>query len=214
IVELCEELHPADLADLAATLEPELAERLLEVLPVDNGARLLEHLDEAHRAGLFANLAADNLEKAAALGNEMAADDRADLFADLDDEIRDRLLGAMDAAESRDLRQLMTHPEGSAGALMTTDFVALPADATAAQAIELVRANAEQMESIYHAYAVDENGTLLGVVSLRDLVTAPARRPIAEVMNPNLVSVVVDDDQEDVARLIAKYDLLALPVVD
>ena len=97
---------------------------------------------------------------------------------------------------------------------LTTDFVALPADATAAQAIDLVRKNAAEMETIYQAYAVDTHGTLLGAVSLRDLVTSPVDRLVDEIMNPFIVSVDVEADQEDVARLIAKYDLLALPVVD
>src|SRR5690606_31839821 len=149
-----------------------------------------------------------------ALAEEMAADDRADLYADLGEDLRAELLGAMDAEESRDVRQLLTYPEGSAGALMTTDFVALPIGATSAQAIELVRRDAEHMETIDYAYAVDEPGSLLGVVSLRDRVTSPAARPIAEIMDPNLVSVSVEDDQEEVARLFAKYDLLAVPVVD
>jgi magnesium transporter len=214
LLELCDELHPADLADLAAALEPGLARKLLDALPVETGARLLEHLDEARRAVIFADLAEERPDKATALTDEMAADDRADLYGDLGEELRTQLLGSMDAEESRDIRQLLSYAESTAGALMTTDFVALPADATAAGAIEIVRATAERMESSYHAYAVDEHGTLLGVISLRDLVTSPAARPIAEIMNPNLVSVGVDEDQEDVARLIAKYDLLALPVVD
>src|SRR5689334_10130233 len=82
LIELTEELHPADLADLAGALEPALAQRLLEVLPVEIGARLLEHLDEDRRAVLFANLAASERDKAAAITDEMAADERADLYAD------------------------------------------------------------------------------------------------------------------------------------
>jgi magnesium transporter len=214
LLDLTDELHPADLADLAGALEPELAQRLLQVLPVDVGARMLEHLDEERRALLFANLAVTEIDKATALTDEMAADDRADLMADLGEELRAELLGKMDEEESRDIRQLLSYPERSAGALMTTEFVALPAEATCAEAIEIVRTTAEEMETVYHAYAVDQHGTLLGVVSLRDLVVSPARRAIADVMNPNLVSIGVEDDQEEVARLIAKYDLLALPVVD
>jgi magnesium transporter len=97
---------------------------------------------------------------------------------------------------------------------MTTDFVALPAGATAAEAIDIVRNAASHTETIYYAYAVDPNGTLLGAVSLRDLVTSPAGRTISEIMTPDIVSVTADADQEEAARLIAKYDLLALPVVD
>ncbi len=214
LVELTEELHPADLADLASALSPDQAQKLLSVLPVEFGARLLEHLDEERRSQLFATLAVKELDKAAALTDEMAADDRADLYATLGEELRTELLDAIDEDESRDIRQLLSYPEDSAGSLMTTEFLALPANVTVQQAIEHIRETAADKETIYQAYAVDQNGTLLGVVSLRDLVVSPAKRTVAEIMNPNIVSVPVEDDQEEVARVIAKYDLLALPVVD
>lgn len=212
--ELTEEMHPADLADLAAELEPELAQKLLQVLPLEISARLLENCDEATRVELFGALALNALGDAISITDEMAADDRADLYAQLPEDMRSQLLEAIDDEESHDIRQLLAYPEESAGALMTTDFVALPAATTTAQAIEEVRRIAEEMETIYQAYAVDPHGTLLGVVSLRDLVTSPADRSLDEIMNPNVVAIDADADQEEVARLIAKYDLLALPVVD
>ena len=214
LVGLTEELHPADLADLAAALAPELAQRLLTVLPVDDAARLLENLDEERRSSLFANLATKELDKAAAITDEMAADDRADLYATLGEQLRTELLEAIDEDESRDIRQLLSYPEDSAGALMTTDFLALPAHVTTQEAINLIRQTAADKETIYQAYAVDQNHTLLGVVSLRDLVVSPADRTLTQIMNPNIVSAPVEADQEEVARIIAKYDLLALPIVD
>lgn len=214
LLALTEELHPADLADLATALAPELAQKLLGVLPIEISARLLESCEEEERSALFATLAAHAIDTAAAITDEMAPDDRADLYASLDDELRSKLLASLDEEESRDIRQLLSYPEDSAGALLTTDFVALPADETAAGSIELVRKTATEMETIYQAYAVDPHGTLLGAVSLRDLVTSPADQKIDEIMNPNIVTVPVEADQEEVARLIAKYDLLALPVVD
>ena len=214
LVGLTEELHPADLADLATALSPELAQKLLSVLPVEVGARLLEQLDENRRAQLFATLAVKEIEKAAALTDEMAADDRADLYATLGEELRTELLDAIDEDESRDIRQLLSYPDGSAGSMMTTEFVALPAAITAQQAIEQIRDTAREKETIYQAYAVDQHGTLLGVVSLRDLVISPAKRTVADIMNPNIVSVPVDAPQDEVTRVVAKYDLLALPVVD
>ena len=214
LLALTEELHPADLADLASALPPELAQKLLTVLPIEISARLLENCEEDQRAVLFATLADKAIETAAAITDEMAHDDRADLYAALEGDLRAKLLANLDEEESRDIRQLLAYPEDSAGALMTTDFVALQAEATAAGAIDTIRAIAQEMETIYQAYAVDPHGTLLGVVSLRDLVTSPATRKVDEIMNPNIVTTPVDADQEEVARLIAKYDLLALPVVD
>ena len=214
LVALTEELLPADLADLADALEPELADKLMTVLPVDIVARMLEACSEERRVALFETLASQSVNRAAAITSDMAADDRADLYALLPPELRTRLLETIGAEESRDIRQLLSYPEDSAGALMTTDFVALPATKTAAEAIDRVRECAAEMETIYTAYAVDPNGTLLGAVSLRDLVTSPATRTIDAIMNPNIVAVNVEADQEDAARLLAKYDLLALPVVD
>lgn len=214
LIPLAEELHPADLADLATALEPEQAQRLLTVLPVEVAARLLEMCSEEERSRLFAQLATHEMDRAAAITDLMAPDDRADLYATLGDELRSELLDAVDEAEGRDIRQLLSYPEDSAGALMTTEFVALPADATVLEAIELVRKTAAQMETIYSAFAVDPNGTLVGVVSLRDLVTTAAARKIGEIMNPNIVVANVDTHQTEVARLIKKYDLLALPIVD
>lgn len=214
ILGLTEELHPADLAEIAVALEPDLAEVLLEVLPVEDAADLLEACELEDALRLFEPLARGGLQHAVDITEFMAADDRADLYGMLPKELRSRLLDAIDDEESRDIRQLLSYPEDSAGALMTTDFVALPADKTAAEAIDLVRDEAAEMETIYTAYAVDPHGTLLGAVSLRDLVTSPADRTIDAIMNPNIVSVDVTDDQEDAARILAKYDLLAMPVVD
>jgi magnesium transporter len=214
VAELAAELHPADLADLAVELDPELAQRLLSVLPVDTAARLLEMCGENERSRLFATLATNAMERAAAITDMMAPDDRADMYATLGEEMRAELLSAVDEEERRDIRQLLAYEEDSAGALLTTEFVALPADATVSEAIELVRHTAAEVETIYSAYAVDPTEKLLGVVSLRDLVTSPANRTIREIMNPNVVTVDVDMEQEEVARVIAKYDLLAVPVVD
>lgn len=214
LVALTEELHPADMADLACALDRQLGQRLIAVLPVAIAARLLEACDEEPRLELFQSLAETTRAQAVAITDEMAADDRADLYAQLPPDLRSQLLADLDIEESRDIRQLLSYPEESAGALLTTDFVALPASSTVADAIDLVRRSAAEMETIYIAYAVDRNGTLLGAVSLRDLVISAADRTIDTVMNPNIVSVQVDDDQENAARLIARYDLLALPVVD
>src|SRR5262249_3187307 len=117
-------------------------------------------------------------------------------------------------AASLDVRELIRYPETSAGGLMTTDYVALAADITVERAIDEVRRTAADKETIYEAYAVDPNGTLLRAVSLRDLALARAGQPISAIMNADVISVPPELDQEDVARLFEHYDMLALPVVD
>lgn len=214
LLELASELHAADLADLAQALSPELSQKLFTVLSAEQGANILEHCEEDRRTELFESLAGESMSAATAITDVMAADDRADMLAELQPELRFQLLASMDEAESRDIRQLLAYKDDSAGSLMTTDYVALSANSTAEEAIEEIRVIAQEMETIYQAYAVDPNGTLLGVISLRDLVTSPKGSTLAEIMNPNIITIKAYDDQEEVVRLISKYDLLALPVVD
>jgi magnesium transporter len=214
LLALVDELHPADLADLAAELEGDLQQTLFKVLPLEISARVLEALAEEDRVKLFGQIALTAMSDAISITDEMAADDRADLYAQLPDDMRKQLLDAIGVEDSQDIRQLLSYPEDTAGALMTTEFVALSAETTVSQAVDEVRRIAAEMETIYQVYAVDSHGTLLGVVSLRDLVVSQAGAKLDEILEPNVVSIDVDADQEEVVRLIAKYDLLALPVVD
>jgi magnesium transporter len=210
-IELAEELHAVDLADLIFGLSHEQAVLLVTALPVKQAAAAFDALDHERRVQLF-----ERLERALAarLADAMSADERADLFQALPDEVRADLLARMPKDASLDVRDLLRYPESSAGGLMTTDYVAVEVQLTVERAIEQVRATAAQMETIYEAYAVDPNGTLLGVVSLRDLVLARAGQPISAIMNADVISVPPEMDQEDVAHLFEHYDMLALPVVD
>ncbi len=214
VVEMTEELHPADLADLVGALDDELALKLLKALPVEEGARLLEALGEDRRTVLVQNMAASDKPAMVELVEEMSPDEAADLVAELPEATRNEILIEMPQEEQRDLRQLLAYPEGTAGALMTTNFVGVAASDTVSEAIEAIRRDAAEMETINYAYAVDEHGTLLGVVSLRDLVLSKGDKKIAEIMTPTAIAVDDNEDQEEVVRLAAKYDLLAVPVID
>lgn len=209
--ELAEELHAVDLAELIDGLHEEQAVLLLAVLPIADSAAALDVMDGARRVTLFEKM---DRGLAARIADSMSPDERADLFAALSEQIRGELLARMTRDESQDVRDLLRYPETSAGGLMTTDYVALDAQMTVERAIEEVRRTAEEKETIYEAYAVDPNGTLLGAVSLRDLVLARAGQPIAAIMDDDVISVPPEMDQEDVARLFEHYDMLALPVVD
>jgi len=210
-VALAEELHAVDLADLIFGLSDEQAGLLVAALPVAQAAAAFDAMDHDRRVHLF-----ERVERslAARLADHMSADERADLFQSLPDEVRADLLARMPKDASLDVRELIRYPENSAGGLMTTDYVAIDTQLTVERAIEQVRSTAAQMETIYEAYAVDPNGTLLGVVSLRDLVLARAGQPIGSIMNADVISVPPEMDQEDVAHLFEHYDMLALPVVD
>lgn len=209
--ELAEELHAADLADVVEGLTDETAGTMLTSLPLEAAAGVLDAMTPGRRVQLFEKL---DRPLAARLAELMSADERADLFQALPDDARADILARMPKEESRDVRELIRYPETSAGGLMTTDYVALTPELTVERAIDEVRRTAAAMETIYEAYAVDPHGTLLGSVSLRDLVLARAGQPISAIMNPDCLSVPAELDQEDVAGVFQRYGLLALPVVD
>jgi len=209
--ELADELRPADLAELIQELGNDPAGRMLAALPVESAAAALDLMDKGRRADLVTAL---DRSLAARVVAAMSADERADLFRNFEDELRADLFARMPRATSADVRDLIQYEESSAGGRMTTDYVALTPDLTVERAIDEVRRTAEEKETIYEAYAVDPNGTLLGAVSLRDLVLARAGQTISAIMDPEVVSVPPEMDQEDVARVFDHYGLLAVPVVD
>jgi len=190
------QLRPADLADIISQLSHHDREALLHRLDEGTAAQALD------------------TEKASDILDEMVPDDAADLVADLSQERAHELLQSMEPEEASDVKELLAYPDDSAGGLMTTDYIGLPVNLTAEQAIARLRQAAEDTETIYYVYVVDEEEHLTGVLSLRDLLFSPAARPLAEVMVRNVISVDLLTNQREIARLMAKYNLLALPVVD
>jgi Mg/Co/Ni transporter MgtE len=144
----------------------------------------------------------------------MAPDEAADLLEELPHERRQELLNLMEREEAEDVRKLLAYPEDSAGGIMNTEFVAVRPDLTAEQAIAQIREQAHEAETIYYVYVTDHDGHLLGVFSLRDLVLAPPQMPVSEFMHRRVVVAHLLESQEDVAQQVAKYNLLAVPVVD
>ena len=212
IRELVEEIHPVDAAEIFLSLREEEQLVFLKALPLAEQVEILEELEDDLRADLVEKLAP---EMAARLVAEMSADERADLFHELPASLAAKILAKLSKDDAKDLRSLLAWPEGTAGALMTTDYVELDAEMTVAEAIERIREVAEDVETIYYAYAVSPEGSLRGVVSLRSLVLSKSDRSIAELMDTeHLVTVHGSDDQTEVTQVIAKYDLLAVPVVD
>lgn len=206
------ELHAADVAELLRGLSNEQQARLLPLLPEDSVAEVVDYLGPGHRAPVFALLPG---ELQVRIASHMSADDRADMFAMLEPEVRDAVLAQLPKEEARDVRTLMSYPPATAGGLMTTDVVVIPADLTVGEVLERIRILAQQAESVTYAYLSDRaSGKLVGVLSLRELVLNRAERKASEVMNPDVVTVQPLTDQEEVAKLIAKYDFTAVPVVD
>ena len=205
------ELHPADLASIIDQLAPRDRAGVLASLNDEAVADALEEMEPDTQVEVMEDLeparAADILE-------EMSPDDAADLVADLSDEAREEILALMERDEAAEVQELLGYPEESAGGIMTTEFVAVPATLTAARTIDRLRELEPDAETIYYVYVTDDDGRLVGVLSLRDLIVAPPDTPISKVMIPEPVAVGVLADQDEVAQVVARYNLLAVPVVD
>ncbi len=204
-------LHPADIADIVEDMSADERRAVFEQLDVETAAETLAEVDPEMQVEIVGDL---DEERAADILEEMAPDEAADLLQDLTEEQRDELVELMDKKEGEDVEELLSHSENSAGGIMTTDFVALPRELTAAAAIDRLRELKPDPELAYYLYVIDAEGRLDGVVSLRDLVVASPEELLAQIMDPHILKVEADTPKEDVASLIAKYDLLAVPVVD
>src|SRR5690606_24847522 len=145
---------------------------------------------------------------------EMPPDDRVDLLERMDQDEVEKLLPLVAQAERADIRKLLSYPEESAGSIMTTEYAWLPADITVQEAINRLRLQAPSRETIYYVYITDADRHLIGFLSLRHLIAARPSTKLSDVMERDVISVRVDDDQEYVAGEIAKYDFIAIPVVD
>ena len=208
VLNLVADLRPADVADLLSHLPPDLARVAFRWLPDDATSRALPELESAERAELLDGLSTPEL---VALIDPLDTDDQADVLADVDVTQADDVLVQLEDAS--DVEALLSYGEDTAGGLMATEVVAVPESATVAEATEAVRANADAVDPVFVVYAVDDEGRLTGVIPLKRLLLSPAGRPVAEITEADVVSVEPDLDQEEVARIMERYDLVALPVV-
>ncbi len=203
--------HPADLAEIISALNEKEAVELVRRLYERQAAAPLGEMEPEEAARLLAQL---NRDEAIRILSHMDPDDAADLLAELPKETMREILARLEPHKAKTLQTLLSYPPDTAGGLMSPEVLALPAHLRAYEAIQFIRRKAEEMETVYYAYVVDEENRLLGVLSLRDLVLAPLNTPITKIMNTEVVTLPPDMDVEEVARLFDKYNFLALPVVD
>ena len=205
-------LHPADIADIVHELSPDDRSAVFAALDNEKAADTLEEIDEPQmQASILERL---DVERASDILEAMAPDEVADLLADMPRERAQQLLQKMEEDEAEDVEELLAYREDTAGGLMTTEYVAVLHTLTAAQAIDRLRQLEPDAESVYYVYVVDEEEHLLGVLSLRDLIVAKPDTKIRDFMIKNVISVGLDAGPREVAEITAKYNLLAVPVVD
>jgi magnesium transporter len=208
-----EEMHAADLADVAEALPIEQVRTLLRVLPSERGADVLEYLDEELRAELLEAMPA---AQAAKLVSEMTPDDRVDVLEELEEHRAEEILAEISPEARRETEELLAYEPDTAGGLMTTEFVQVAETLTVDEALANVRriARAGRREAMHAIYVTDERGALRGVMSLRELLAAPEGTRVADIAWEEVVSVPATADRADVAQLTSDYDLVAVPVID
>jgi CBS domain-containing protein len=210
-VESISELHPADVAEIISDMNKLESGQLLEALNMEQLADTLEEVETEFQADLVENMSD---EKVADILEEMEPDEAADLLAELPEERSRGLLAMMEKEESEDVRKLLSYPEDSAGGIMTTEYACVPPDVTAEEAIKILRETAREAETIFYVYVTDTHEHLQGVFSLSNLIFANPHQLVSEFMEDRVKSVSPTDQQDEVAQMITKYDLLAIPVVD
>jgi len=223
ITELLREKRLFELKDFLSKLLPFDITELIEPLEIGEKVILFRLLNKETAAEVFSLLEHDDQEellthfstdKVKEIVEEMDPDDRAELFEELPEKMVKRLMWFLSPEERSLVNRLLGYPEDSAGRLMTPEFIELKKYRTAEEAIQKIRRIGLDKETIYNCYVVDEKGVLIGIVSLKDLLLASLQTLISDIMTTNFVSVITTDDQEEVAKVLADYDLNAIPVVD
>ncbi len=205
------ELHPADLAEIISDLGRADGSTLLESLDPKTAAGALEEVEPDFQASLVKSMPD---EKVADVLEEMSPDEAADLLAELPEARSESLLDMMGKQDAADVRKLLSYPDDSAGGLMTTEFITVTAASNASQVMKTIRHSAHEAETIFYVYVTDRKKHLDGVFSLKELVLAEPKTPVSQFMHERVVSVNLRDSQDEVAQVVSKYNLLAVPVVD
>jgi magnesium transporter len=216
IAERLSEIRSADIGEMLDVMIEDddalpTAIAVLDTLSSERAANVLGYLAGDNQLAIVAELPDSQV---LTLLEEMGSDERADLFNLLGEDRREALLRRMAHREREDLKRLASYEEGTAGAIMTSDYVAIASGMTVSQALMRVRQTAPDAETVYQLYILSRDGQLMGTMSLRQLMVARPGAIVDELMIKEVISTRVDEEQEEVARIVARYDLLALPVID
>ncbi len=205
------DIHSADIAEIINHANTSNAKYLFELLDTETASEVITEIDENLREKILDEI---DTEKISDIIDELEADDATDIVSDLPEDVAEEILEKMDTEDSEDVKELLKYNEETAGGIMSSDFVAVEDYETIRAAIREVRNNEENFDQIYHIYVLNNEEVLVGIVSLKSLLTNSLRTKITAVMEEDLIYVTPDVDQEEVANLMKKYDLVAIPVVD
>ena len=199
IAEALKELSLKDKVYLFSLWDIDFATDVFEKMDNEDQITLLGAIDEVHKKNIL---------------NELAPDERVDLFEELSPEMVNRFHSIMKKEEARDTKELMRYETTTAGGRMTTEFASVKEEVTVGEALNILRKTAKDLEMVYYIYVLDNQNKLVGVLSLKELILAHPQDRISQVMHHNPIALPVDMDQEEVSKEIARYDFVALPVID
>jgi len=208
---LIAEPHPADLADLMEHLESDERLSVFQLLTPERAGEVLAQISTPVQESLTNELDDQRLTHVL---NELNSDDAADIFTHLPEERAENIIGLVKPEVSEELQRLVGYKTDTAGGIMALEFVSVNANSDIREAIESIREKREEVEKLYYVWVVDDDGKLVGVVSMKDLLLEPIDTKIKDIMNSDIISVDADTDQEEVAKIIKQYDLTHVPVVN
>jgi magnesium transporter len=211
LLNIIQDLYAQDIAHILNRLDMEEAEYVFGILPSDLASETLLELDDVHREHLLKILEQPRLQE---IVGEMASDDAADIVAELPQAQQDEVLEQMDVQDSSQVEELLHYDENTAGGLMAKEVLVVSPKDTIKKAIRQVRQFAKDHKNVFNTFVVDEHGSLIGSVPLQDLLIHAPNKRIQKIMQTDVISVTTDVDQEEVAKIFSKYDIVALPVTD
>jgi magnesium transporter len=204
-------MHPSDVADILEELDRSSQLAIFSSLDEEKAADVLEELETDVQVTVLENL---SIERAAEMLGKMPADEVADILEELEQARANNILNEMEEEVSNEVRELMKYPEKSVGSIMTTDFISFITSMTVVEVIEELRILKPDSDNVYYLYVVNNDGQLLGNVSLRDLIIAEPHEQLLSIMNQDTVSIYDDEEIDKLQETLTKYNLLSVPVVD
>lgn len=211
IIRLISKFHPADIADLIDALEEDKKTRLFGLLQVETAADVIMEIDEISRELIMEDIPQDRLTQ---IVDDMESDDATDLISELPREQAQHILRQIDKEDSEEVQELLKYGKETAGGIMQLELVAVLQSVTVKDAIEQIRACVGEVEDLHNVFIIDEERKLVGMLPLRKLILASTDRLIESLMDPATINVTPEVDQEEVAEIFRKYDIISLPVVD
>ena len=205
------DLHPADIAEIINHIDLESAQYAFSILDTETAGEVITEIDENLREKILKEI---DVKTITDIVDELYTDDATDIVSDLPEPVARQVLKNIDKEDSEVVKELLKYPEDSAGGIMTSNYVYVHSNATIKDAIAEVRKNAEEFDHIYHIYVLKDNDELLGIVTLKSLLINPLQKKVKSVIQEDLMFVTPEMDQEEVANIMNRYDLVAIAVVD